>query len=92
MRGRHPSPTTLVAEIDRIAREHRLAYLQLESSVTAEPFYAALRCQVEERGTRVPSPGVAMAATKVRKLRRLSHIRCVRQFIIFAVVMLIRLL
>jgi putative acetyltransferase len=32
--------SALVREIERIARDHGLAYLQMDSSVTAEPFYS----------------------------------------------------
>jgi putative acetyltransferase len=59
--------SALVAEIERIAREHGLLYLRLESSLTAEPFYEALGYRVEERGEHVLGSGVAMAAIKMRK-------------------------
>jgi putative acetyltransferase len=59
--------SALVAEIERIAREHGLDHLQLESSTTAEPFYAALGYEVESRGERLIAPGVPMAAVKMRK-------------------------
>ncbi len=59
--------SALVADIERIAREHGLDYLQLESSTTAEPFYSALGYQVESRGELFLSPGVPMAAVKMRK-------------------------
>jgi putative acetyltransferase len=59
--------SALVAEIERIAREHRLDHLQLESSTTAEPFYSALGYQVESRGELFLSPDVPMAAVKMRK-------------------------
>src|SRR6266545_4268686 len=39
----------IVAEIERLAREHGAAHLQLESSLTAEPFYSALGYAVEKR-------------------------------------------
>lgn len=57
----------IVAAIEGIAREQGLAFLQLESSVTAEPFYAALGYRVEERGERPIGPDVLMAAVKMRK-------------------------
>ena|SRR5437588_1756281 len=57
----------IVAEIERIAREHRLGYLRLESSLTAEPFYTTLGYAVEERGEHVLESGVPMAAVKMRK-------------------------
>jgi putative acetyltransferase len=59
--------SAIVAEIERIARAHGLAYLALESSLTAEPFYTALGYQVETRGELAISPGVQMAAVKMRK-------------------------
>jgi putative acetyltransferase len=59
--------TAIVAEIERIAREHGLTYLELESSVTAEPFYAALGYAVEHRGEHLIAPGVPMAAITMRK-------------------------
>ena len=59
--------SALVAEIERIAREHGLLYLRLESSLSAEPFYEALGYRVEERGEHVLGSGVAMAAIKMRK-------------------------
>jgi putative acetyltransferase len=58
----------LVAEIERLARKHGLAYLQLESSVTAEPFYAAMGYFVEERAELLLRPGITMAAVKMRKV------------------------
>lgn len=59
--------SALVAEIERIARAHRLDHLQLESSLTAEPFYSALGYQVESRGELLLAPGVPMAAVAMRK-------------------------
>jgi putative acetyltransferase len=59
--------TAIVSEIERIASQHSLDYLQLESSVTAEPFYAALGYRVLERGEHVLASGTRMAATKMRK-------------------------
>jgi putative acetyltransferase len=59
--------SALVADIERIAREHGLDHLQLESSITAEPFYSALGYQVEGRGEHLLSSGVPMAAVKMRK-------------------------
>jgi putative acetyltransferase len=57
----------IVAEIERLAREHGLDHLQLESSVTAEPFYRALGYRVEKRGELVIAPGVQMAAITMWK-------------------------
>jgi GNAT superfamily N-acetyltransferase len=57
----------LVAEIERLAREHGLVSLRLESSITAEAFYTTLGYRVEERGELVIAPGVRMAAIRMRK-------------------------
>jgi putative acetyltransferase len=59
--------SALVAKIEQIAREHRLDYLELESSITAEPFYSALGYRVESRGEHILSAGVPMVAVKMRK-------------------------
>jgi putative acetyltransferase len=59
--------SALVSEIERIAREHHLDHLQLESSITAEPFYSALGYQVESHGEHLLAPNVSMAAVKMRK-------------------------
>ena len=59
--------SALVAEIERIAREHGLHQLELQSSITAEPFYSALGYEVESRGEHFIAPGVPMAAIKMRK-------------------------
>jgi len=57
----------IVAEIERLARERALTHLQLESSITAEPFYAALGYRVEHRGELALAPGLRMAAIRMRK-------------------------
>jgi len=59
--------SALVAQIERIALEHGLDHLHLDSSITAEPFYSALGYHVESRGEFLISPDVPMAAVKMRK-------------------------
>ena len=59
--------SALVAQIERLAREHGLDHLELESSVTAEPFYAALGYHAESRHDHLLAPGVPMAAVRMRK-------------------------
>jgi len=59
--------SALVTEIERIAHEHGLDHLQLESSITAEPFYSALGYEVESRGELFIAPGVPMTAVRMRK-------------------------
>jgi putative acetyltransferase len=65
--ARYGVGTAIVAEIERLAREHGLRELHLESSLTAESFYAALGYRVERRGELRIAPGVAMAAVTMRK-------------------------
>jgi putative acetyltransferase len=65
--ARHGIGAALVGEIERLARTRGLTYLQLESSVTAEPFYVAMGYIVEERGELLLRPGLAMASVKMRK-------------------------
>ncbi len=59
--------SAVVAEIERIARAHRLNHLHLESSLTAEPFYSALGYRTESRGELLLAPGVPMVAVTMRK-------------------------
>jgi putative acetyltransferase len=59
--------SALVCEIERIAREHDLTFLELDSSVTAEPFYAALAYEVRGRGKHVLGSGQPMACVRMRK-------------------------
>ena len=59
--------TALVAEIERLARERGLGYLRLESSVTAESFYARLGYAVEEMRELMLRPDLGMAAVTMRK-------------------------
>jgi putative acetyltransferase len=59
--------SALVRELERIARQHGLAFLELDSSVTAEPFYAALAYEACERGEHVLASGQSVACVKMRK-------------------------
>jgi putative acetyltransferase len=59
--------SALVREIERIAREHDLTFLELDSSVTAEPFYTALAYEVRERGEHILGSGQPMACVRMRK-------------------------
>jgi putative acetyltransferase len=60
--------TAIVEEIERIARENALEYLELLSSTNAEPFYAALGYDVISRGEHVLRSGKRMTAIKMRKV------------------------
>lgn len=59
--------TALVRAIEQHASEHGLTYLELESSVTAEPFYAALGYLVRERSEHALSNAQRMACVVMRK-------------------------
>jgi putative acetyltransferase len=59
--------SAIVTAIEQMARANGLRELQLESSLTAEPFYAALGYRAERRGTLRIAPGVTMAAITMRK-------------------------
>ena len=59
--------TALVREMERIAREHGLARLQLAASLNAEPFYAANGYVVTERSEVVLRNGHRMAAVWMAK-------------------------
>lgn len=62
--------TAIVGEIERIAKQHRLDHLQLDASINAEPFYAALGYEVVERGEHAWPSGQRMAAVTMRKVFR----------------------
>jgi putative acetyltransferase len=63
--------TALVREIELIARSHGLTHLQLDASLTSEPFYLSLGYKVRERGEHVLRAGLRMASVKMEK-----HISC----------------
>jgi putative acetyltransferase len=60
--------SALVREIERIARDHGLAYLQMDSSVTAEPFYLHHGYSVQQRGEHTLNSGLSMACIKMAKV------------------------
>jgi putative acetyltransferase len=59
--------SALVSRLERIASQHGLKYLELVSSITAEPFYSSLGYESLERGEHVMSTGGRMACVKMRK-------------------------
>jgi putative acetyltransferase len=59
--------TALVREIEKIARAHGLTHLQLDASLTSEPFYLGLGYIVRERGEHVLWAGIKMACVKMEK-------------------------
>lgn len=60
--------SALVREIESIARDHGLAYLQMDSSVTAEPFYLQHGYSVDQRGEHTLKSGRSMACVKMAKV------------------------
>lgn len=59
--------SALVRQIERIARHNGLTYLQLDSSVTAEPFYLAHGYEVYQRSEHTLRSGRGMACVKMEK-------------------------
>jgi putative acetyltransferase len=59
--------TALVGELEQIARELGLAHLQLDASLTSEPFYLNLGYKVRERGEHLLWSGLNMACVKMEK-------------------------
>jgi putative acetyltransferase len=59
--------TALVRAIEQIARAHGLTHLQLDASLTSEPFYLSLGYEVRERGEHVLGAGLKMACVKMEK-------------------------
>jgi len=62
--------SAIVAAIERIAIAHGLTELHLESSLTAELFYARAGYSVEARSELTIGRGVQMSAVKMRKAFR----------------------
>jgi len=59
--------SALVRAIELAAREQGIAFLHLDSSTAAEPFYAALGYEARERGEHILGDGRPMACVKMRK-------------------------
>jgi putative acetyltransferase len=59
--------SALVREIEQIARERGLPHLQLDASLTSEPFYLSLGYTLRERGEHVLSSGLTMVCVKMAK-------------------------
>lgn len=59
--------SALLRAIEQAAREQGAALLNVDSSVTAEPFYAAHGYEVLERGEHILSTGKPMACVRMRK-------------------------
>jgi putative acetyltransferase len=62
--------SAILGEIERIALENGVTFLQMDSSVTAEPFYNAMGYEVLEYGEHVLYKGPRMACVRMRKLLR----------------------
>jgi len=65
--GRRGVGSALLREIEREALQLDLDFLEAESSLTAEPFYAGQRYLVLERGEHALHNGERMACVKMRK-------------------------
>jgi putative acetyltransferase len=65
--GRRGVGSALLREIEREALQRGLKFLETDSSLTAEPFYAAQGYLVLERGEHVLYNGERMACVKMRK-------------------------
>jgi putative acetyltransferase len=59
--------TAIVHELERVARLHGLSELELDSTLTAEAFYAALGYTLVARGDHVLHSGRAMASVRMQK-------------------------
>jgi putative acetyltransferase len=59
--------TAILRELERIARERAMPHLQMDASLTAEPFYSKNGYRVIERGFHVLRNGVKMACVKMKK-------------------------
>jgi putative acetyltransferase len=62
--------SALVRRLEQIASAQGLAFLELDASVTATPFYEALKYEALERGEHVLADGQRMACVKMRKAFR----------------------
>lgn len=67
--------SALVMEIEKIAREHGLTNLQLDSSITAEPLYRAHGYKVIAHGEHELRSGQRMESVKMEK-SLLTHDSC----------------
>jgi putative acetyltransferase len=59
--------SAIVRAIEGVARERGAARLDVDSSLTAEPFYAELGYEARERGEHILANGRRMACVKMRK-------------------------
>jgi putative acetyltransferase len=59
--------SALIRELERVAGEHGIALLEVDSSVTAEPFYAAHGYKVKEHSEHILHSGQRMACVKMHK-------------------------
>jgi putative acetyltransferase len=57
----------IVKTIERIALSHELPHLELDSSITAEPFYLRLGYRITRRGQHILHSGTPMNCVMMRK-------------------------
>lgn len=60
--------SALVREIERIARDKGLAYLKMDSSLTAEQFYKSVGYCVLQRSEHIRKSGLRMACVQMKKV------------------------
>jgi putative acetyltransferase len=65
--GRKGIGLALVKAIERAAREHGAAHLELDSSLTAEPFYQTAGYEAIERSEHILHNGQRMVCVRMRK-------------------------
>ena len=58
---------SIVAELERIAREHGITYLQVDSSLNAEWFYLCCGYRITERAKHIMPSGSVMDCVKMYK-------------------------
>jgi putative acetyltransferase len=73
LRACYVTPSALLREIERAAREQGMTYLEAESSLTAERFYSSSGYLIRERGEHVLWNGQRMASIKMRKTIALQN-------------------
>ena len=59
--------TSILRALERIATDNSVPYLQLDSSLTAAPFYSANGYAIVEKGTHTLRNGATMSCVKMRK-------------------------
>lgn len=64
---RHNVGKQILCKLERVARDKAVPYLQMDASLTAEPFYLAHGYKTIRRGFHTLKNGASMACVKMRK-------------------------